>query len=58
MSDDLSECCNKELHDVDCDECMSSGTDDDGNSCDNCDGEGYKLYISECSNCGQVFDKQ
>ena len=52
-----SPCCNAEAWDLDCDECSVSGTDDEGNACDECDGEGYIIGWCECSECGDTFDE-
>lgn len=49
------DCQSKEIYDHDC-ECESSGTDEDGNECNECQGQGFIGGYLECGQCGLVGD--
>ena len=52
----LSPCCEAEAWDLDCPECQTAGEDEDGNECQECNGDGYIMGWCECSKCGDTFE--
>ncbi len=51
------ECESINIHDIECYECDASGTDEDGDICDHCGGNGIIESSFECGNCLMVFEE-
>ena len=53
-----SPCCSVFIYDADCLPCEATGTNNKGEVCLDCDGNGYQLNTVECPKCHRQYDAE